>query len=331
MDPAFQAMLASLKRLMAPWVVKAAIQKALSGLPSSHRLNRVLQDRLTGSLDLSLTRVSDQLRRAARHLQAYRKVHGRVPGTVLEVGTGWFPVIPLGLHLCGCPEIHTVDRTQLMRREDVQRTLSAVAALHREGRLSEALPEFQDDRAARLAEMARELERPGKQIDEDAALLLKRFGIHYEASSLEALALSEGSVDLALTNSVLEHLRLAEIELLLRELRRLSAASGVASHFIDLGDHYALFDRRVEVYNFLKFSDPVWSLINTRLHFQNRLRISDYRRLFEATSWRIVEEASQRGTQADLAPIRLAPRFRSYRLEDLLVYRSWVTLAPNVS
>ena len=314
---------------MARWILKAAIQKALSGLPSSHALNRIFQDRFTGSLDLTPTRLSDQLSRAARHLQAYLKIHGRLPGTVLEVGTGWFPVIPLGLHLCGCGQIYSIDRTQLMRRADVQRTLGAVTALHREGRLLEVLPDFQPDRVARLAEMAQDLERATTRDDGDAAIILKRFDIHYQASHLEALALREGSVDLALTNSVLEHLRLEQIELLLTELRRLSARSGVASHFIDLGDHYAVFDRRVDVYNFLKFPDPVWSLINSRLHFQNRLRISDYRRIFETTRWRIVEEASQRGTQADLAPIRLSSRFRAYRPEDVLVYRSWVTVRPE--
>jgi len=314
---------------MASWILKAAIQKVLSGLPAAHHLNRVFQDRLTGSLDLTPDRLLDQLRRGARHLWAYRKLHGRLPGKVLEVGTGWFPVIPLGLHLCGCGEIDTVDRTALMRREDVLRTLRALADLFRAGRLSEALPEFQPERAARLAEMTQDLNRAARPGDDDPALILQRFGIRYQTSDLEALGIAEGSVDLALTNSVLEHLREKELEVLFRTLRRLVSGSGVASHFIDLGDHYAVFDRSVEVYNFLKFYGPVWSLVNSSLHFQNRLRISDYRRLFGATGWRIVEEASQRGTQGDLAPLSLSPRFRAYRLEDLLVYRSWITLQPN--
>jgi len=314
---------------MASWILKAAIQKVLSGLPAAHHLNRVFQDRLTGSLDLTPDRLLDQLRRGARHLWAYRKMHGRLPDKVLEVGTGWFPVVPLGLHLCGCGEIDTVDRTALMRREDVLRTLRALAELIRVGRLSEALPEFQPERAARLVEMSQDLDRRESQDDGEAARILPHFGIRYQTSDLEALGIAEGSVDLALTNSVLEHLREKELEVLFQTLRRLVSGSGVANHFIDLGDHYAVFDRSVEVYNFLKFPDPAWSLINSRLHFQNRLRISDYRQLFEATGWRIVEEDSQRGTPADLAPISLSPRFRAYRLEDLLVYRSWVTLQPR--
>ena len=315
---------------MASWILKAATQKALSGFPASHTLNRFFQNRLTGTLDLTPDRLLDQLRRGARHLQAYRKIRGRLPGTVLEVGTGWFPVIPLGLHLCGCEEIYTLDRTALMRHDDLTRTLSAVAALHREGRLAEALPDVQPDRAARLSRTAEDLERSAKRNATDLATVLRGFGIHYQVGTLDAMPFQEGRVDLSLSNSVLEHLRAAEIESLLGGLRRLSAASGVASHFIDCGDHYAVFDRRVEVYNFLKFSDTVWSLINSRLHYQSRLRISDYRRLFEATGWRIVEEASQRGTLAALAPTSLSPRFQAYRLEDLLVYRSWVTLEPNL-
>jgi len=68
---------------MASWILKAAIQKVLSGLPAAHHLNRVFQDRLTGSLDLTPDRLLDQLRRGARHLWAYRKLHGRLPGKVL--------------------------------------------------------------------------------------------------------------------------------------------------------------------------------------------------------------------------------------------------------
>jgi hypothetical protein len=308
---------------MASWILKAVVQKTLSLFPNSHVWNRVLQERLTGSLRLSQDRVADQFRRCARHLDSYVRLRGAVPQTVLEVGTGWMPILPLGFSLCGCREVWSVDRVSLMRPSDVENTLRMTTELHRAGRLAPMLPRLQGDRVSHLLDAT----RPGD--GRDPIETLERLGIHCRIAELSRLPVGEGSVDLAVSNSVLEHLRQGEIEALFRQIRRLVARDGVTSHFIDLADHYANFDRRLDVYNFFKFPEPVWALINSSLHYQNRLRISDYRRLFTQTGWRIVGESSERGTESDLEPIPLARRFRRYAREDLLVYRSWITGSPE--
>jgi SAM-dependent methyltransferase len=303
------------------WVLKAAAQKLMSALPGAHALNGVLQARITRSLDLTSERVFAQMGRCARHLEAYSGASGRIPGRVLEVGTGWHPILPLGLHLCGCSEIRTLDRVALVTRRRLHAALEAVAAGLREGALGSILPRLDPARAERLLERLPDLRSAS------VTAALEALGIRYLVGT--GTDLPPGSADLVVTNSVLEHLSEGDLRALLIRLRRVVAPDGVASHFVDLGDHYAVFDRRIGVYNFLKFSDLTWRLVNSRLHLQSRLRIHDYRRLLAETGWDVREEASQRGTPAELEEILLAPRFHRVPTLDLLVYRSWIRAVPS--
>jgi hypothetical protein len=85
-------------------------------------------------------------------------------------------------------------------------------------------------------------------------------------------------------------------------------------------DHYSYFDSSLSPYNFLTISDRRWSLVNSSLHYQNRLRRSDYLRLFEEAGFDVVRESAVGPTAAELELLRrlaLEPRFRSYALEDL--------------
>ena len=57
-------------------------------------------------------------------------------------------------------------------------------------------------------------------------------------------------------------------------------AGWAAERSIDKG-HYSCFDGTIGPYNFLRFSDELWGLVSPGLHYQNRLRRSDYLRLLE--------------------------------------------------
>ncbi|HZJ73022.1 MAG TPA: hypothetical protein VFF36_18965, partial [Planctomycetota bacterium] len=73
-------------------------------------------------------------------------------------------------------------------------------------------------------------------------------------------------------------------------------------------------------YNFLRFSDGTWRLVNSPLHFQNRLRSPDYLRLVREAGFELVSETpsgpSEEG-RAELRSLALAERFRGYD-EDAL-------------
>lgn len=86
-------------------------------------------------------------------------------------------------------------------------------------------------------------------------------------------------------------------------------------------------DPRISVYNFLRYSDRRWRIVNSSLHFQNRLRARDYRALFVEAGLEVAhEERRTPGAEhrEQLKQLRLAPRFaRGYTLEDLEPSDMW--------
>jgi hypothetical protein len=69
---------------------------------------------------------------------------------------------------------------------------------------------------------------------------------------------------------------------------------------------------------------------NNELHYQNRLRISDYRKIHQQASFDIVQETNTTGTAAQIAAIQLEAAFRDYSHEDLIVTASWMVAIPEV-
>ena len=101
---------------------------------------------------------------------------------------------------------------------------------------------------------------------------------------------SKETVDFVTSTDVCEHIPEADLAQIFRECRRLLRPGGAVSCRIDLQDHYAYFDPNLSRYHFLRFSDRAWGLVNSPLHFQNRLREPDYLRLvresgLEVVSW----------------------------------------------
>jgi ubiquinone/menaquinone biosynthesis C-methylase UbiE len=133
------------------------------------------------------------------------------------------------------------------------------------------------------------------------------------------LPMPEGSVDLIVSNNTLEHIPLDVLHAIIAEFRRILSPTGLMSHFIDLSDHFAHFDRSITLYNFLQYSGRAWRIINNSIVPLNRLRIAEYRRLFAEEGFEVIHEERTLGSEEALAQVRLAPQFRQYPKEELLV------------
>ena len=104
------------------------------------------------------------------------------------------------------------------------------------------------------------------------------------------------------------------------------------SFLVDYQDHYSYFDRRVSTFNFLRFSDEEWRWYSQSLHCQNRLRHSDYRRLFLECGFCVVEEHCLGGAQEDsesVCRMKLDRRFAHYDVADLAVRAAYFVLTPS--
>lgn len=300
---------------MPTWFAKAAVQGATSCLPARDSINRRLQRplELTGRASYLMRK----WRIAEKHLEYYRHHRGaQLPGRCLELGTGLYPIVPVGLALSGVPEVITIDVKPLMTDEAIRTIARGYLGLVENGAIPRPVTDMGKRRLVALYNAD----------TTSGARTLQELGIVSMVGDVAELALPEACVDLAVSNNTLEHIPPADLASILRELRRVATVDGLMTHLVDLADHYSYFDGSIDVYNFLKYSERVWKIFNNNLHYQSRLRIPAYRELLAQTGWSILHEQSRRKS-ADLLPV-LAEPFRAYEEADLLVYRSWLVAAP---
>ncbi|MFL5958760.1 MAG: class I SAM-dependent methyltransferase [Gaiellaceae bacterium] len=302
------------------WLAKAALQRALGALPQGERLNYVFQRHVLHSFPVGDAAYRQKFRRAVAHLAAYEE-HGpdvsAAEATFFEFGAGWDLAIPIAYALLGVGHQVVIDIRPSARLELVNETVAAFDRLR---------PELG-------AEARRELRELGGALA-SLAELEPRFGIRYLAPcDARGTGLPAGSVDFASSTDTCEHIPAADLAAIFAECRRLLRPGGAFSCRIDLQDHYAYFDRRLSRYNFLRFSERTWAIVNSPLHFQNRLRAPEYLRLVREAGLDLVVEnpsgPSEEG-RAELAALPLAEHFRSYSLDELgVTVLSFVARAPG--
>jgi len=310
---------------MSSWLLKTAVQHVISALPQSERWNGLLQRYVTGGLQLQpYGEFQAKLIACSRHYEYYQMCsrQRRENFSVVEIGTGWFPIVPIGLYLCGAGEIRTYDVVRLLQKDTFRKVIECFCLFAETGELYKILPSVRVERVAELIRLRSSLK--GMVPVE----CLKRFNIHAMIGDVRALPLRAGSVDLVFSHGVLEHLPPVMLGEAFRELRRLCSRDSVMSHFIGMADQFATFDRSITPFNNMRYSARTWRWLNNSLIPQNRLRISDYRRAYGCGGFEIVAEEDLNGAESDLAGIKLSPEFVHYAKSDLLVLFSWLVGRP---
>ena len=309
---------------MKAWILKTAVQRTISWLPWSHTWNELLQRYVTKGLVLDAKTFESKVNCCRRHLEHYRTFspNPRNEFTVQEIGTGWFPIIPIGLYLCGAGRIVTYDLRSFLHADTFRRTLELFAEFDRTGQLLQLLPMVQADRMQRLKDILSPANRESPEVS------LARMNIHAVIQDVRDGTTPAGSIDLIFSNFVLEHIEPEEMALLFAEFKRVLSPAGVMTHFIGLADQYAGFDRSITEFNFLQYSKREWRLFNNSIIPLNRLRISDYRKLLVDGGYQILKELSTSGSLDELREVQLAAEFRNYSEEDLVVLWSWLVARP---
>jgi SAM-dependent methyltransferase len=289
------------------WLAKAAVQKGFGVLPQGERLNYVFQRRVLRSLPAGDGALRQKFSRALQHLGAYEEHGPGVPATdatFYEFGAGWDLAIPVAYALLGVGRQVLVDIRPSARVELVNDSLASYERLR--GELEGV-----------AGRELRPLGGPISQLEE----LEDRFGIRYLAPcDARGTGLPDKSIEFVSSTDTCEHISGAELAEIFRECFRLLRPGGAFSCRIDLQDHYAYFDHSLSKYNFLRYSDRAWSLVNSPLHHQNRLRSPEYLQLVRDAGFELVVEKPSGPSEAglkELESLPLAPRFRKYPPEDL--------------
>jgi hypothetical protein len=119
-------------------------------------------------------------------------------------------------------------------------------------------------------------------------------------------------VDCSCSNEVLEHVPPDQLVTLLAGLR--AVTTGITTHSIDYGDHYARSDGTLSRFNFLKYDDRKWRPFDSGMQYV--LRHSEYLRLFREAGFTILEESSVVGEPPADVTNNIAAQFRHYAPND---------------
>ncbi|MBX2871475.1 MAG: class I SAM-dependent methyltransferase [Saprospiraceae bacterium] len=303
---------------MSKWVLKAVVQKGISLLPYKHRINYLFQKYVTKGVQLSSLYFEDRLIHLKEHLHFFQKYKGGLANCeTLELGTGWYPVVPVGLFLAGAKRMHTVDISALMNKTNLCLTLERYLEWEQAGTLQPYL-----EPVPKRLDMARQLLAEADKLSFEQ--LLDRLNLSYLVKDARQLDLADDSIDLITSNNTFEHIYPNILREILLEFKRILTKDGVMSHFIDMSDHFAHLDGKISIYHFLRFSEQSWKWINNDVQPQNRWRLEQYRQMYRDLGIGIREEKNRPGEPEVVAKEPIADQFKVFSLEDLAISHSYV-------
>lgn len=284
------------------WKLKCLAFHVFGHIPWGRRLYTLMQQRVTRTFLLTVT--DGRLATHGFHLGNYRALPSR--GRALEFGCGSNLLLPLLLSREGALEIHAYDLERLATVVQVNHVIAQLRA-----RFPGAWPAVTD-------------------LGED---LFEKYRIAYRAPADASITgLPDDSVDFVCSTSVLEHVPPGQLEPLLRECARIISPRGVTSHVIGYIDHYAHSDSRISYFNFYQYSESRWPLFNPSMHYQNRLRHSDFEKLFENAGLATVRAERVMSPQSEREPsVPIASEFSHYSEEDLYAHDGLFVLRKGVA
>jgi SAM-dependent methyltransferase len=291
------------------WRIKGLVQKTLSSMPGGTRLNDLLQRSIGDMRDFEAhltVKVKDWAGFAAR----LKKLNVAMQGLrIVEVGTGWFPTLPVCFSLAGASTCVTFDLKRHLNDRLTRRMLEGLQAY---------LPFIADLCQREVAEIQSAYDKINRATSTKD--VLGRASIEYFAPANAARSgLPDNSVDMVFSNSVLEHVPAGVISELLLEGNRILRPGGVAIHTVNCGDHYAYFDPDITPINYLNYSENRWRFWNNGLLFQNRLRPRDIIELATQSGMEIIfrEQTIKRELIDKLGSLPISREFAHYSPEEL--------------
>ena len=293
------------------WRRKAATQRLLSRIPCGEQLNYLLSKYVTRHLPPSEATFRRDVSFAKQYLEAFRKFGSRAVehSTFYEFGVGWDLTVALAFYSLGVNRQIVVDLRRLLKPSLLAMTAARLNRLAGESGGMRLLPELEKPMGTRLL----------------IETLSNNYGIDYRAPfDARNSGLESGSIDCITSTKVLCHIPEHDLGLIMGECNRLLRADGLAAFVIDYRDQYSYSDRTIGPYNFLQFSDAQWAYFNPSLHYQNRMRHSDYARVFKQTGFEPLVEVGappDHETGQVFDRIALALRFASYDPWDLKLVR----------
>lgn len=219
---------------------------------------------------------------------------------ILEIGSGWFPTIPILLARDGAKKVFMSDLNVHM--DDI--TFQATASY-----LKNRYPN--DDFI--------------KNIESFSSL-----PIEYLAP-FNSAALTDKSLDLIMSHAVLEHIPKSDIYNLFSSLRPKISDNGLMIHMVDHSDHFEHYDKSISRINFLTWNEEKHALINYLIKDgENRMRHHEYHQVFQDAGFEVVKEEADlhKETLEKVETLDLVYPYKKMRPEQLSILTSTYVLKP---
>jgi SAM-dependent methyltransferase len=295
------------------WRIKGLLQKTLGILPGGETLHYQLQRRF-GGMRNPRREIQLKIEDWDGMVKQLRLVGAEIQGArLMEVGSGWYPALPLACYLGGAACVYTCDLNRLLK-PDLMRLCIEV--------LGDELPRIAAVSQVPLADVQARYRRLTAAIAaSDPAELTDGVIVYRAPADAADPGLDDGAIDILFSNSVLEHVPPNAIERLHRGSLRLLRPGGWVFHSVNCGDHYAYADPNVHQLHYLQFTDRQWAFWNNRFLYQNRLRAHQFVETARDAGFEILLDTSHARPQRleQLRAMTAAPEFVGIPEEKLCI------------
>lgn len=232
----------------------------------------------------------------------------------LETGTGGSLFDPITFYLLGASSTITFDIVQHSDRNKVWKMIEAYEE-HLTKLSSIGNSNFLD---VKLRWKKINLIRKNNNFK----LFLKVTNIRLLQSQTVPNSITDNSIDVFFSNSVLQRISLRYIEKMFTDVSRVMKSSGIFWHHIDCSDMIVKNDHTKSRYHYLMYGSKRWKLVTSELLTnQNRLRKSDFIKLLSNINYTPIylNYSRPKDWKRQLEMISLASPFQKYDLDDLSI------------
>ncbi len=300
------------------WIIKALTQKIISYTKHPEKINYLFQKYITKGVVLSDEHFRNKITHARDHINYFHKYSDSVNNArILELGTGWYPIVPVSIYICDVGSMVSIDIQDWLNANGVITTIKKFKEWHEKGMIKEILPLLNESKLLNLISYID---------DEDFTIDSFKNKINLETYLKDArdLKFNDGYFDFICSNNTFEHIYPDVLSSILDEFSRVVKKGGVMSHFIDLSDHFAHFDNSISIYNFLKFSEKIWSCIDNSIQPQNRMRWPEYIELYNSKGIIILHQDFRVGDISALNSITINNYFSQFKNSENAISHGYI-------
>jgi len=304
--------------MLPKWKAKAIVQKGISFLPKKEKINFLFQKYVTKGVYLTDEHFDYKITHARDHIQYFKKYSNRTieESNALELGTGWYPIIPIALYLNDFKEIWSLDIQSWMTKESQFTTIDKFIEWRKNGKLKDFLPYLNEDKWQQLIALKNQAEITKEEI-------CKKIKLQSSIQDARKTNFDNQQMDFICSNNTFEHIPKGVLIGILKEFHRIVKADGLMSHFIDMSDHFAHFDKTINIYNFLQYSEKKWNRIDNSIQPQNRMRFKDYKKIYKDLGIPITEEEIRPGSLAEVKKVNIHAEYAGYTEEEVAVSQGY--------